>query len=78
MEDSRINEILISLREMLKELNESELNMVEDFITNQCGVNNTDENDEYPNFFRLLGVTRHAIDFDTWVKFIDSEPKEYP
>lgn len=78
MENSQINEILTSLREMLQELNENELNMVEDFIVNQCGIENTDENDNYPNLFRMLITSPISLDFNEWVKFIDSEPKEYP
>jgi hypothetical protein len=53
-ENSQINDILASLKEMLEELNENELNMVEDFIVNECSIDNTDEDDEYPNLFRMF------------------------
>lgn len=78
MENPQINEILISLREMLQELNSEELNMVEDFIVNQCGIENTDENDNYPNLFRMFITSPISLDFNEWVRFIDSESKEYP
>lgn len=53
-ENSQINDILASLKGMLEELNENELNMVEDFIVNECSIDNTDEDDEYPNLFRMF------------------------
>jgi hypothetical protein len=43
-----------SLNAMLDELKPEELNMVEDFIVNECDVDDTDENGNIPNLFRMF------------------------
>jgi hypothetical protein len=43
-----------SLNAMLDELEPDELNMVEDFIVNECDVDDTDENGNFPNLFRMF------------------------
>jgi hypothetical protein len=39
---------------MLDELDPEELNMVEDFIVNECDVENHDEYGNFPNLFRMF------------------------
>lgn len=48
-----------SLNAMLDELENDELDMVEDFIVNECDIDTTDENGNYPNLFRLLITNRN-------------------
>ena len=43
-----------SLNAMLDELDPEELNMVENFIVNECDVENHDEYGNFPNLFRMF------------------------
>jgi hypothetical protein len=44
---------MFSLKSMLEELNQDELNQVEDFIVNFCDDSYVDQNNNYPNLFRM-------------------------
>lgn len=47
-----------SLNAMLDELEHDELDMVEDYIVNECDIETLDENGNYPNLFRMLIINR--------------------
>jgi hypothetical protein len=51
---NQIGEILASLREMLEELTEKELNIVDQHITNHYGEVSIDSEGNYSNMFRDL------------------------
>lgn len=42
-----------SLKEMLEQLSTKELEMVEDFIVNECDESYVDDNGNPPNLFRM-------------------------
>jgi hypothetical protein len=50
---SSIDLIVSSIRSMLEELTNKELEMVEDFIVNECDESYLDENGDAPNLFRM-------------------------
>jgi hypothetical protein len=53
MNENQIAHIMFSLKSMLEELNQDELNQVEDFIVNFCDDCYVDQNNNYPNLFRM-------------------------
>ena len=54
MNENQIAHIMFSLKSMLEELNQDELNQVEDFIVNFCCDDSyVDQNNNYPNLFRM-------------------------
>lgn len=53
MRKDQIAHIMYSLNGMLEELNQDELNQVEDFIVNFCDDSYVDQNNNYPNLFRM-------------------------
>lgn len=51
---TQIHAISASLNEMLKDLSDSELNSLEDFIVNECDESFVDDDGNPPNLFRML------------------------
>ena len=51
---TQIHTISASLNEMLKDLSDSELNSLEDFIVNECDESFVDDDGNPPNLFRML------------------------
>lgn len=51
---TQIHAISASLNEMLKDLTDSELNSLEDFIVNECDESFVDDDGNPPNLFRML------------------------
>lgn len=51
---AQIQAISASLDEMLKDLSDSELNLLEDFIVNECDESYVDDDGNPPNLFRML------------------------
>ena len=55
--DKLTKEIDRSVLEMVDELNDSELEMLHDFIVNYCdNTEHVDENNDLPNLFRICGI----------------------
>jgi hypothetical protein len=50
---SSIDLIVSSIRSMLEDLTNKELEMVEDFIVNECDESYLDDNGDTPNLFRM-------------------------
>ena len=48
-----ISNIMVSLKDMLEQLSAKELEMVEDFIVNECDESYVDDNGNPPNLFRM-------------------------
>jgi hypothetical protein len=48
-----ISNIMVSLKDMLEQLSTKELEMVEDFIINECDESYVDDNGNPPNLFRM-------------------------
>jgi hypothetical protein len=48
-----ISNIMVSLKDMLEQLSTKELEMVEDFIVNECDESYVDDNGNPPNLFRM-------------------------
>ena len=51
---TQIHTISASLNEMLKDLSDSELNSLEEFIVNECDESFVDDDGNPPNLFRML------------------------
>ena len=51
---TQIHAISASLNEMLKDLSDSELNSLDDFIVNECDESFVDDDGNPPNLFRML------------------------
>jgi len=65
--NNQINNLLGAFREMLEELTQEELDTLEDFIVNKYCVDNTDENDDYPNLFLdIIQVDDSTAEYLSW------------
>jgi hypothetical protein len=53
-----ISNIMVSLKDMLEQLSAKELEMVEDFIVNECDESYVDDNGNPPNLFRMTILDR--------------------
>lgn len=65
--NNQINNLLGAFREMLEELTQEQLDTLEDFIVNKYCVDNTDENDDYPNLFLdIIQVDDATAEYLSW------------